>query len=683
MRGLARKILCIWLGQQSLGSIAIAEPTEPSQIVSERSFPAEFFAPFAPRTAKEMLDRVPGFVADEVADSRGLGQASSNILINGARSSGKRDSALQMLARVPAESVLRIVIRDGARLGIPGLSGDVADVIISDSETRGTWSWRTHQRRRMDPVWWRGDISLSGSQGALGWTVNLQNKPDRFGHWGVEEVRGPDGVLRETRDEYASYNFERPGGSLALSWTPESGAIGNFSASYQQDREDTDEDSLRIPVSGASSTRYLDTDENTWLAELSADYTNTALGGRLKLIGYQRFERLPVRSEIVILSDRERVLQREVFQRDSNAGESIIRGEFSRAMGENNWQFAFEGAFNFIDATSRFFTSQDGGELQRIPLNNASARVEERRFDASISLSRPLGASTHLQLLLGAEFSQLEQTGEAGLSREFTRPKGFLTISHEFTPERQVSVKLEREVGQLDFFDFISSVNLDAQNSASGNPQLVVPQTWWLDLKLEQSFLDYGELSLQLWLADVEDIVDRVPVGAGEAAGNLDSARRYGASWTSTTYLHRFGWDGAQLELQYTLERSELADPLTGIKRRINDDYISSFYTELRHDVPNTQWAWGLNHRLDVKSDTYRLDEVQFGANTLGETRFFVELKQFKGMKFSFLLRNLFNTKDHLRRTFYAGRRDGDISRVEERFRRWGPVAEFQVEGGF
>src|SRR6476620_8976589 len=51
--------------------------------------PADF-ARYAPRTAYDMLAQVPGFsIRGEDGGSRGLGQATGNVLLNGKRQSGK------------------------------------------------------------------------------------------------------------------------------------------------------------------------------------------------------------------------------------------------------------------------------------------------------------------------------------------------------------------------------------------------------------------------------------------------------------------------------------------------------------------------------------------------------------------------------------------------------------------
>ena len=97
--------------------------------VGGRTYTPEDFTRFAPRTALDMLEQVPGFVIREEVVERGLGQATGNVLLNGQRLSGKSNDVLAQLDRIPASNVTRIEIRDGATLDIPGLSGQVANVV--------------------------------------------------------------------------------------------------------------------------------------------------------------------------------------------------------------------------------------------------------------------------------------------------------------------------------------------------------------------------------------------------------------------------------------------------------------------------------------------------------------------------------------------------------------------------
>ena len=83
-----------------------------------------------------------------------------------------------------------------------------------------------------------------------------------------------------------------------------------------------------------------------------------------------------------------------------------------------------------------------------------------------------------LQAALGGEYSELCQTGAGGLSRQFVRPKGFVNLAWRPNPNLDVSARIERVVGQLNFFDFVASSNVSAGTSNSGNANLVPPQRW-------------------------------------------------------------------------------------------------------------------------------------------------------------------------------------------------------------
>src|SRR5690242_8407407 len=74
----------------------------PAADTGKRVFAPADFARFAPRTALDMLHQVPGFAIKQADQERGLGQASENVLINGARINNKSGGAVDELSRVPA-----------------------------------------------------------------------------------------------------------------------------------------------------------------------------------------------------------------------------------------------------------------------------------------------------------------------------------------------------------------------------------------------------------------------------------------------------------------------------------------------------------------------------------------------------------------------------------------------------
>src|SRR3954470_16489987 len=122
------------------------EAAAPTATSGARSYTPADFARFAPQNAYDMLRQVPGFVIRQADQERGLGQATGNVLINGQRISGKSNDVLTELGRIPAGNVVRIEIRDAATLNVPGLSGQIANVIVKADAFSGQFAWRPEFR---------------------------------------------------------------------------------------------------------------------------------------------------------------------------------------------------------------------------------------------------------------------------------------------------------------------------------------------------------------------------------------------------------------------------------------------------------------------------------------------------------------------------------------------------------
>jgi outer membrane receptor for ferrienterochelin and colicin len=140
-RAACSAVALIWAMPALAQEAGDAPPPETEQTAGaggSRTYTPADFARFAPRTALDMLRQVPGFSIQGANQARGLGQASGNVLINGQRISGKSNDAVTELSRIPASSVQRIEIADGATLDIAGLSGQVANIIAKLPEGRGS-----------------------------------------------------------------------------------------------------------------------------------------------------------------------------------------------------------------------------------------------------------------------------------------------------------------------------------------------------------------------------------------------------------------------------------------------------------------------------------------------------------------------------------------------------------------
>ena len=172
--------------------------------------PADF-ARFAPKTAYDMLTEVPGFTIQTVDTSvRGLGQASENVLINGQRVANKL-GAVDQLQRTPAASVQRIEIVDAASLGIAGLTGQVANVILSETKkASGQFDYEANARAHFaKPELLGGSVSYSGKQGPVDYTFSVANNYGRGAIGGPILILDPNRALIETRDEVSHNEYEQ------------------------------------------------------------------------------------------------------------------------------------------------------------------------------------------------------------------------------------------------------------------------------------------------------------------------------------------------------------------------------------------------------------------------------------------------------------------------------------------
>ncbi len=647
--------------------------------------PADF-AQYAPRTALDMVTRIPGFsITDDDDGSRGFGDARGNVLINGQRISGKSNGVTSALGRIQAANVTRLEIADGASLGIAGLSGQVVNVITADTTARsGTWDWRTRIRENLSPAYNDINVSLSGGANALSWSVEADSSPERGANGGERLIRDGAGTLIETRRESFKYEADNYTLSGSLGWKPASGDIGNLNAKYQIARGGGKDAVRTYPVGGLEGRRFSSFYEDEWNTEIGGDYEITFGPGRLKSIGLVRLEHSPFEDVFRRGRLNGTGISEDRFTQTTDEGEYILRSEYALKTGEGrDWQASLEGAFNFLESEAALQVSSNGGAFVSVPLDLTNSRVEEIRGQFTLTHGRALSEKLTLKLSAGAEVSEISQTGDAQQVRRFTRPKGYADLTYRPNDKLGLVLRLEREVGQLDFYDFISSVDLDDDRSSLGNPDIVPQQAWVASLSAERDLGDWGAFTLKVSGESIEDLVDRLPIGSSDAIGNLESATRLGVDLTSTLKLTPLGFTGAELEISAEAYESEVDDPLTGQARRINNDLVSYVEIGLRQDVPSTDWAWGVNFESYRQGSYYRLSETGQESNVPGFVYGFLEHKDIYGLNASIVLGNLANQADKFERTVFQTNRLGPVVRTEEREAYFGPVFLFTLKGTF
>jgi hypothetical protein len=247
-----------------------------------------------------------------------------------------------------------------------------------------------------------------------------------------------------------------------------------------------------------------------------------------------------------------------------------------------------------------------------------------------------------------------------------------------------VNFRLQRKVGQLNFFDFLASVNLNDGQETQSNPDLVPPQSWEAEVEVARKHGRWGNSTARLYAHFVEDIIDFIPLASGgEAVGNLDEAQRYGVELRNTTNFDAMGWRGIRLDSRLWLQLTRVEDPVVGGVRDISGALQQFVSLTLRHDIPETDWAYGGSLSHQRSAPVYRLSEVSRGWEIPFSGSAFVEHKDLYGLTVRATVANIFYGESYFDRTGYAGRRGKSVSFIEIRDRTIGPIFILDLRGKF
>jgi outer membrane receptor protein involved in Fe transport len=331
-------------------------------------------------------------------------------------------------------------------------------------------------------------------------------------------------------------------------------------------------------------------------------------------------------------------------------------------------QLNMEGAYNSLD--QNFLQTDDtGAGPVVVDVPGSNTKVEELRGDFVLadtwSLSR-----IDFNYGLGAEVSEIKQTGDAELKRDFFFVKPHAILIYSPQQSNQTRARIAREVSQLDFNDFISATVFQDDDLALGNPNLQPETTWVADLTHERRFGDIGLFKFRLyyhWISNVEDLL---PLTSDfEAPGNIGNGNRRGIEVESTVPMDWLGIKSSRLDFKGRVQDSSVTDPVTGEKRQLssvgrlsamipyNDidlDYIIA--VDFRQDFEVQSMAWGWEVRERAERPRFKVNELDvFNEGT--ELNIFVETTRWLGMKIQFTAKDVFDSQKLRTRTIYTGER--------------------------
>jgi hypothetical protein len=645
-------------------------------------YDAAFFAQYAPRTALDIAQRVPGFQLDLGAaqngvDVRGFAGAAGNVVINGARPSSKAESLETTLARIPAKSVTKVEVGPGDLFG-SDYAGKSQVLNIFLSEAGGIDANVTGTVRRL----YTGRLVPDGSASALirrgASSINLSAGFNNF----LNHEEGTDtftdvatGELLEFRRKFNSYHDFNP--YLSASWALEraSDKAIRLNARWSPGQFDLFQRNRVTPAMGSPHDDNLIQDYDNTVFELGGDVTRPLAGGAIKLVGLAT-RRKRDNFDAYIQRDRlisEGGVQNGGFEQTQKAqrNETIGRLSWTRQnIGNFSVEVGGEAALNTLDNSTELLVVEEDGSKTKVDLPIEDAKVKEKRGEVYLNVGRTLSPALRVDAGTRFEYSQLTVTGDATADRTLKFLKPNLTVDWKPGGGWHTQFSVRRTVAQLDFYDFISFGDLSANRINGGNADLEPQRTWEFRATVDHSLFGDGLFKLDLGHDLVSMLQDRVLLcdednDCFDAPGNLGTGRRSFASLTLDAPLNKL-WKGFRAKFTATVQRTRVDDPISGEPRK-----WSGFFPDWQWDLTLRRDSGPFSYGLEVFDNQrftfYRTDEFDTNFNGAPAWNAFVEYRPTPTTSVTLSADHVFGKRS--RRLFLPNRADPEFTFNEFRER--------------
>lgn len=569
---------------------APASAQTPPATTARASYPAAFFADIQAQNALDMLARVPGFTLLESDNLRGFGDAAGNVLVNGARPATKDVPLSEVLRRIPARTVERIDLLDGAATGLQGGGSRlVANIILKASAgSSGTLRLRgqTTQGDRFGPFaagsWKRslGSATLSASlEGGVESLTLLTGQQRLVANAGTLVEAGPLIDRRQNTNYAGSFSIAAPVAGISTTLATSLRA-GSFGRNYRFEA---------FPTGTISPARtQIESDDfPSRSAELSLELKRPIGRGEAKLIGLQTWTNNRG-SSLAGAEFPSGALAASRFSSVDNQSESIVRATWAPRWPKLAVDAALEGVRTTLVANTAFVQIDNNGTT---PLSGDRTRVAESRGSAALSATWSGIARLSIEGTVAMEVSRitLAEPLQSANTYRFFKPRFVVT----WNPSSQttLSLRAERKVGQLDFGDFVGAQQVADGSATQTNSRLQPSQTDGLRLTVERRWAARGSVSVTLVGERLTNVIDVVPVGDGQGVGNLPSASSFGVDLLATVPLG-FLSRGAELTVDAAWRKTAVRDPFNGAIRPLQGAEFADTTISYRHIV-NPRFTYG------------------------------------------------------------------------------------------
>jgi outer membrane receptor protein involved in Fe transport len=573
------------------------------------AYPPSFFADARPVNAYDMVLRLPGFTFDKGVIVRGLAGSSGNVLIDGQPPVSKNDALDEILKRIPAGTVERIELIRGGAPGIDMEGRTVLANVVRKQEAGFraavmpglyyVYDGRWLPGIRVEAQWrWPGGRSAEFGQ------VYGTGPNDEFGD-GRRVRYNADGSVR-LRSKVDADSYGLRAWTTGAYETPFLGGRARVNGAFMLTPAEVE---IYDRYTSANGLEYEYDDIKRLQAELGGRF-NRSLTEKLSLeaVAFHQWNNQKTTVEFVAPT-----LTRD-FLLDRKTTEAVGRLHFRYRMSPSvTLEAGAEGALNKLDSETRLSVND-----RPVVVPAANVQVEETRGEVFVKGSWRATPTLTLEAGVRQEASRVTSEGDVLLEKElrFTKPRAALTWAPN--ANSQVRLRIEREVGQLNFDDFVASPNVASTGTVvSGNPDITPQQSWVYEAAFERRFWGAGAAVLTVRHFEISDVVDRVPIFSpsgvilADAPGNLGSGTKDEVQFSLTVPLEKFGVKAAQLRGQVTKRDTEVEDPLLGGKREISALHPIDWEVHYSQDLPAWKATWGVDLLGGFRERYFRLSEIE------------------------------------------------------------------------
>ncbi len=698
---MARTLLLATAGMTALtlGTFAAAQ-TAPAAATSGQSsrttnYDAAFFAQYAPRTALDIAQRVPGFTLDlgnnqagNGNDVRGFAGTAGNVVINGSRPSTKAEALDTTLSRIPAQRVIRVEVSSGDLYGsdYAGKS-QVLNVVLS--KEAGFDANVTASAKR----WYTGYINTDIQGSALfrsgSNTFNLaggtgRNRQLEEGTDDLTDVTTGD--LIEHRRKHNSYFNKDP--FLAATWANENGPDKTIrlNARWQPSSFDLFQDNRVTPAGAPVHDDNLIQRYRDPVIELGGDVTRPLAGGAIKFVALATRRK---RNDLDNYIQHDGLLENNAVV---NGGfEQQVRARRNETLGRLSWTrpdllgFSFEAgaeaSYNTLDDKVDLFSIDEDGSKVRIPLPIADATVKEKRGEIYFNAGKALAPNLRLDGGLNYEFSDLSVRGDAVADRTLKFLKPNVTLDWKPGAGWHTQFSIRRTVAQLNFYDFISVGDLSTKRVTGSNAELVPQRAWEFRATVEHPILGDGLFKLDLGYDLISKLQDQILIiddegNAFSGPGNLGTGKNAFATLTLDAPLSRL-WKGLRLKFNGTLQRTRVDDPISHQPRKFSGFFPSwQWEFDVRRDAGRWSYGFDISDRQHITF--YRTDEFDINLNRGPYMTAFIEYRPTPRMAINFSIDNALSTHAARHRILFRPNR-AEPDQVFDEFRDRNRHRSFQI----